>query len=88
MSSLEPAGRPRYALGHPIQSAMPRILVAWALLALSSASFALPAFPGAEGFGSDTPGGRGGTVHEVTTLADAGPGSLREAIMAEGVNCS
>ncbi len=63
---------------------MPRILVAWALLALSSASFALPAFPGAEGFGSDTPGGRGGTVHEVTTLADAGPGSLREAIMAEG----
>ncbi|MCB9754235.1 MAG: pectate lyase [Myxococcales bacterium] len=44
----------------------------------------LPVFPGAEGFGSTTPAGRGGQVLEVTTLADAGPGSLRAALEAEG----
>ncbi|MCL5282535.1 MAG: pectate lyase [Planctomycetes bacterium] len=44
----------------------------------------LPAFPGAEGFGSTTPGGRGGKVLFVTSLDDSGPGSLREACEAEG----
>jgi pectate lyase len=44
----------------------------------------LPCFPGAEGFGTRTPAGRGGKVLEVTTLADAGPGSLREAIDTPG----
>jgi hypothetical protein len=38
------------------------------------------AFPGAEGFGADALGGRGGDVYVVTTLADAGPGSLREGL--------
>ncbi len=45
---------------------------------------ALPAFPGAEGCGSTTPGGRGGRVIEVTTLADDGPGSFREACTTPG----
>src|SRR5262245_34966925 len=45
---------------------------------------AAPAFPGAEGFGAMAVGGRGGQVIEVTTLADAGPGSLRAAIDSSG----
>ncbi len=48
------------------------------------------AFPGAEGFGACTPGGRGGRVIYVTTLEDYAPGetpvagSLRAAIDAKG----
>jgi len=40
-------------------------------------SQALPVFPGAEGFGTLTVAGRGGTVYVVDTLADDGVGSLR-----------
>lgn len=44
---------------------------------------ALPAFPGALGWASQTPGGRGGRIIRVTTLESEGPGSLREAIEAD-----
>lgn len=42
------------------------------------------AFPGAGGGGRLTTGGTGGMMIKVTTLADAGPGSLRDAIAQPG----
>ncbi|BET66986.1 pectate lyase [Opitutales bacterium ASA1] len=44
----------------------------------------LPSFPGAEGHGAKTIGGRGGRVLAVTHLEDSGPGSLRAAIDEKG----
>jgi hypothetical protein len=44
----------------------------------------IPAFPGAEGGGRFSFGGRGGKVYVVTSLEDSGPGTLREACEAAG----
>lgn len=54
------------------------------LAAAAPAEAQVVAFPGAEGAGRFAAGGRGGRVIHVTTLADAGPGSLREAVDAQG----
>ena len=43
-----------------------------------------PAFPGAVGWASRTPGGRGGAIVRVTTLDLSGPGSLAEALGRSG----
>ncbi len=50
----------------------------------ASAEAALPAFPGALGWASQTVGGRGGQIIRVTNLNSEGPGSLRAAIEADG----
>ena len=49
-----------------------------------ASALALPAFPGAQGFGAVATGGRGGQVIVVTSLAESGPGSLREALETPG----
>jgi len=69
------------------------IVVAGCLLALSTCALAvetahepgsLKAFPGAEGWGAASRGGRAGRVIKVTNLKASGPGSLAEACAAEG----
>lgn len=58
--------------------------VPWAAEPRDLKQAAIPAFPGAEGGGMYAFGGRGGRVFTVTSLADSGPGTLREACEAGG----
>lgn len=52
--------------------------------AAAAAETPLPAFPGAQGWAAQTPGGRGGQLIRVTTLKATGPGSLTEALNTPG----
>jgi hypothetical protein len=59
------------------------------LVSFTPPAFALPVFPGAVGFGTDTEAGRLGTVYKVNSLSDAPNSStaittLREALEATG----
>ncbi len=59
----------------------------WLAMLPVTASAAQPsdvAHPGAWGWAAATPGGRGGQILRVTNLRASGPGSLREALEAEG----
>ncbi|WP_370479494.1 pectate lyase family protein [Tamlana flava] len=61
-----------------------RPYVPWASYPADLIKAEIPAFPGAEGGGAFTPGGRGGKIFVVTSLADSGEGTLRQALEAFG----
>jgi hypothetical protein len=61
-----------------------RPYIPWASRPVDLPQAEIPAFPGAMGGGAYSIGGRGGKVIIVTSLADDGPGSLREACETGG----
>jgi hypothetical protein len=73
-------------MGHCLSPSLKRRLqkyqrpyVPWAARPVDLPQASIPAFPGAEGGGKYSFGGRGGKVLVVTNLNDDGPGSLRWA---------
>lgn len=61
-----------------------RPYIDWAARPTDLPQAKIPAFPGAMGGGAYSFGGRGGKVIVVTSLADSGPGSFREACETGG----
>jgi hypothetical protein len=79
-------------LNHRLAAGLAAAVLGWSLAGGSSiaadapkgADQSLPAFPGAMGWAAHTPGGRGGKILRVTTLAAEGPGSFLEALKTPG----
>jgi hypothetical protein len=71
-----------WAFAYPIvkeEAKKGRPYIPWAARPYDLPQAEIPAFPGAEGGGKFSFGGRGGKVYVVTNLNDNGPGSLRWA---------
>ncbi|HEY8572699.1 pectate lyase [Phenylobacterium sp.] len=68
----------------PILMLLPLMLLAGCATAPPAGPPDVVAFPGAEGAGRLSLGGRGGAVVKVTSLEDSGPGTLRAAVEAKG----
>nr|WP_298122305.1 hypothetical protein [uncultured Pseudoxanthomonas sp.] len=60
------------------------LLMASAMTPVLAADAPALAFPGAQGAAAHTPGGRGGKIIRVTSLAAEGPGSFKEAVTGKG----
>ncbi|MEJ2789236.1 MULTISPECIES: hypothetical protein [unclassified Pseudoxanthomonas] len=60
------------------------LLMALAMTPVLAADAPVLAFPGAQGAAAHTPGGRGGKIIRVTSLATDGPGSFKEAVTGKG----
>lgn len=68
-----------------LRSAIAALLLGSLAAGLPAAAAEPPlAFPGAMGWAAQTPGGRGGKILRVTTLATDGPGSFAEALATPG----
>ncbi len=82
MAGFRQASDSAWAVALPIiekEALEGRPYIPWANRPYDLPQAEIPSFPGAEGGGSFSYGGRGGKVLVVTNLNDAGPGSLRWA---------
>lgn len=79
------APRPAVATGRTaLRHRLVALLFVVLLTAMPGPAVAATAFPGAQGWAAQTPGGRGGKVLRVTTLKASGPGSIGEALNTPG----